>query len=274
MSNHGRVWLGASRPFPFLSESRMLGPTMNGRVRIFVTALAASATFSGFVAAEQFNFSNGQNGITGITSAVIPGIDFQMQLSAAPDGALLDEIDAQGMGINSVPVSGQDDDASKFNLIEGSGPFVGQGERLQFSFDRAGLITGLNFDGVKDETFEYFLLESSGLTPTFFFDSQADPAQINVDGDVVFLLEDDFFDDEIVGLAIPFTANQELAITYGQLLAGNGSRFEGITVEVPEPSTIVLLLVPCIGLWRRRASTDDRSRCAILARQTYGSDPT
>jgi hypothetical protein len=203
--------------------------------------LAATAIWPVAGVAEEFRFANGQNGITGETSATLMGTAFTLQITAGPEGAVLNEQDSQGLGVDSrlVPAA-IDDYITKFNLVAGSGPFQGEGERITLVFDRPGQITGLDFDGVKDETLEYFVLEADGLNSTYFFDSMADPGSINLPGDVAFLLEGNGLDDEIFGLSIPFEAGQELTIRYGELLAGNGSRFEGITVQVPEPTSLLL----------------------------------
>ena len=199
---------------------------------LFVLICAKSAL------AETFSFGNDVNGITDQPMATLHGAEFTISLAAGPSGSTLYDVDPQGLGIDSRPVAFSDPDRSKFNLVDGSAPVAG--EAIEFSFDRAGVLTGLIFDGVKDETLEYFRLLIPGMTPIYFFDSQADPSAINVPGDVVFLLENGAMDDEVVDLRIPFQAGTAFDLSYGQLLMGNGSRLEGITVVVPEPSGLLL----------------------------------
>ncbi len=219
---------------------------MNISKSFLVAILSLYLTHS--AAAESFVFNSGNNGIQGQVSATLTSGGFAMTVDAGPVGATLDDIDAQGMGINSRGINGAvDEDATKFNIIEGNNPVSGQGEFAQFSFNRAGILTAIDFDGVKDETFEYFRLDTGTGVPIFFFDSQADPAGINVPGDVIFLQETATLDDEISGLSLPFAAGQTWTLSYGQLGAGNGSRWEGLTVTVPEPETWSLIVL-AIGI--------------------------
>ncbi len=198
---------------------------------------------AGNLPAASFVFNSGANGMNGLAAATLTDDGFTMSLSAGPAGAVLDDVDGQGLGINSRTIpDAVDDDATKFNIIEGTSAVSGQGESAEFSFDRAGILTALDFDGVKDELFEYFRLDTGVGEPYFFFDSMADPNGINVPGTVIFLQESATLDDEISGLSIPFAAGQVFTLTYGQLGAGNGSRWEGLSVAVPEPSGRLLLL--------------------------------
>ncbi len=204
------------------------------------------------LSAATFVFNSSTNSMNGLAVTSLTDDGFTMTLAAGPAGAVLDDVDAQGLGINSRGIPGAvDDDATKFNVIEGTSPVSGQGESAEFSFDRAGILTALDFDGVKDELFEYFRLDTGSGEPIYFFDSMADPAGINVDGMVIFLQESATLDDEISGLSIPFSAGQVLTLSYGQLGAGNGSRWEGLTVAVPEPNGLALLLFLVLPLKRR-----------------------
>ncbi|MEM8680723.1 MAG: hypothetical protein AAGF97_15350 [Planctomycetota bacterium] len=219
-------------------------------MRARVIGLIIFGLLAGPVTAETFTFNSGSQGLQDLNAATVVGAEFDLQLTAGPAGALLYDLDLQGMGINTRELGvGVDSDRDKFNLMGGTGPLAGQGESLTFSFNRSGIITGLNFDGVKDETFEYFRLDVPHQTSLFFFDSQADPAAIDVPGDVIFLLEDATFDDEIGGLAIPFTAGTTFELVYGELGVGNGARLEAITVQVPEPAWGPWLLVAALSLW-------------------------
>jgi hypothetical protein len=136
------------------------------------------------------------------------------------------------------------------------------GEAIRFSFDKPGILTGLDFDGVKDENYEYMLLQTVTIPDTYFFDafdgSSADPGLISVPGVVWFLNEFTPPDDGVLDLAIPFAAGQEFTITYGELsvgLPGNGARLQRIVVAaVPEPTAYAILLAAVLrlALFRRR----------------------
>ena len=60
-----------------------------------------------------------------------------------------------GLGIGhtqgNVSIGGEHED---FEIV------AGVGEAIQFSFDKLGILTGLDFDGVKDENYEFFLLQT------------------------------------------------------------------------------------------------------------------
>ncbi len=124
---------------------------------------------------------------------------------------------------------------------------------MTFSFDTPGVLTELDFDGVKDEPYEYFLLQTAGDPDRYFFDSfensTADSGLIDVSGEVIFLQEGGPVDDKSLSLGIPYAAGQKFMLTYGQLdhlvpqndPIGNGARLQGITViRVPEPATCIL----------------------------------
>ncbi len=213
--------------------------------------------------AERFDFGSDVNGITGLTTATLNGSEFAMQLTAGPTDSLFFDVDAQGLGIDSLGLPGVvDSDRSKFNTLLASSSNEGTStESLHFTFDRPGRITGFDFDGVKDELFEYFRFDSPGAVPTYFFDSMADPAGINVNGNVIFLLEGGALDDEIYGLSFPFAAGDELTLTYGQLGDGNGSRLEGIVVEVPEPTWSLGWLIATPLTLRKRNRAASQHKC-------------
>lgn len=213
--------------------------------------------------AEEFVFGFAGNGLTSaaqLSSADLTVGGFTMQLLATgPDEAWLYESNgAPGLGIGDtkgpVSIGGDHED---FHVVDG----VGEG--IVFSFDRPGVLTGLDFDGVKDENYEYFQLQTAGSPDLYFFDSfegsTADPELINVPGVVAFLNEFTPPDDGILDLAIPFAAGQTISITYGELgvgLPGNGGRLQRIVVAaVPEPATFssVLIAIAALGYLRSRS---------------------
>lgn len=226
---------------------------------------------------ETFVFGSGsQNNINGTASASLTKGTFTMQLLPALPGSLLSEVSSAGMGIDSTPVAGTGDgQPSLFNVLGGSGPLAETGEALQFSFLQSGVLTGINFDGVKDESLEYFVLESPGGGRMNFFDSAANTtipgavasaaANGAITGDVIYLLEvNSAIDDEAQNLHIPFAAGEQFTLTFRSLgpefhplLAANGARLQGVTVQsVPEPSGIAiavgLALVSGFGLTAKR----------------------
>jgi hypothetical protein len=138
-------------------------------------------------------------------------------------------------------------------------------------------LTGINFDGVKDEALEYFILDTPHSGRINFFDSQininvpgavAAAVQANVvTGAVVLLLENLSFDDEAQGLHIPFAAGEQFTLTYAELGpvfhptdTPNGARLQGITVvAVPEPATHAISLGVSILLgWFRGCGSAGR----------------
>lgn len=224
--------------------------------------IAAASVASG----ATFQFGGDANGLTDQSSATLTDEGVSLTLEATPTGAQFNER-GSGMGINarSVPgvVGGEID---KFDLISGSSPFTGQGEGVRFSFDQPGILKELDFDGVKDEDFEYFLLQTSTSPDLYFFDSfngsTADPSTIDVPGVVMFLQEapggggSGELDDRSEELFIRFAAGQEFLLVYGQLGAGNGAQLQEITVQtIPEPATLLgaALAGGVLGLRCRRA---------------------
>jgi hypothetical protein len=218
---------------------------------------------SDLVGAEVFALRSNLHGstITGHASAAIAHGAYTMSLAAQPGGALLNEIHGQGLGVNSAGIPGAVDsgDAAsidKFNVL--TGPLVPPGttESVSFSFNRAGVIRDLLFDGLKDETLEYMKLRLPSGDELTFFDLEAggrlaaqgfslaglpvpNPTLLNG-------LEDDY-----LGINLPFQAGDTFVLSYGEApfpvgyapLTGdqppNGARWHGIVV-VPEPAAASL----------------------------------
>lgn len=229
------------------------------RLTVFALALCV---FQGELLASESTFRFGSNlsGTDGLSNASVISGNFEMTLAAGPAGTLLSETDADGLGINSrgiadVPDSGS---ASKFNLIDGTGPLAGQGEYVTFEFDRDGVIRDVLFDGVKDETLEFFTLEAANGDVWTFFDFEIG---LRIDVNLitepnVTLLTDG--NDDLLDVNIPFSAGDQFVMTYGEFVApgidsGNGARWEGL-VLVPEPAVGWLLgmCLLCAAKIRRR----------------------
>ena len=236
----------------------MIAALFRGRPALpIVYAAALAVSFLATAKGETFALGGGANNLLGATSKTLNSGGFNMNLGAGPAGSgLWETAGVGGAGVDSTAVLGPGGQAARFERINGTGEFV------EFSFDVPGLLTGLDFDGVKDESFEYFILESNGGLRINFFDSAANttiPGAIDnavllgaVTGQVVYLLEGGGFDDETNNLVIPFAAGQVFRITYAEvggglgaefepLLAPNGARLQGITVAaVPEPASLTL----------------------------------
>jgi len=223
--------------------------------------------------AAKFTFGSNQNALTGLPSKTLSDDGFNMLLSVGfPAGAVFCETDSRGVSIRSqdLPDVIDEEGADKINLLSGTGVPPGSAESVEFSFDKPGVLTELDFDGVKDEAYEYFLFQTATSPDLYFFDSfigtmGGDPGLIDVPGQVVFLQEEvgnAAVDDKSFPLHIPFAAGQLFTITYGQLngiqdgqLTGNGARFQGLTVHgVPEPATGLLAILGGVlmALARRR----------------------
>ncbi len=245
--------------------------------RLIVLTIAFAAATPAVSRSATFSFGGSQNNLNGLESKSLSAGGFAMQLSTTIPGTRLNEPQNAGLGIDSTPVVGANDLATPlFNLLGGSGPLAGAGEGVRFSFDQPGLLTGLNFDGVKDESLEYFVLETPGGERYNFFDSAANvsiPGAVDsaiaahvVTGHVIYLLEiNSAIDDEAQGLQIPFGSGQQFTLTYnelgsqfGPLEAANGARLQAITVApAPEPATCALVAAGGLAVWtglRKRRS--------------------
>ena len=223
-------------------------------------------------AAHSFRFQSNLHGttVTGQSSAVVTEGAFGMSLTAGPVGAVLNEVHPQGMGIDSRGVAGALDVTSttgidKINVLKG--PAGGASETLTFAFNRSGVIRDLLFDGVKDETLEYFqLLLPNGELLTFI-DAEAEfrltqqgfsLADLNVPN-ITPLVDGN---DDRLGINLPFAAGDAFVLSYGnhpfptgyvplQNELGNGARWEGLVI-VPEPSGLALMLCGAGALGRAR----------------------
>ncbi len=228
------------------------------------------------VHAETFSFGFSANNLLGASSKSLVAGDFGLNLVAGPPGAGLWETNSIfGMGVDATNLLGPGGQAARFDRINGTSEYI------EFSFDRPGILTGLNFDGVKDESLEYFLLETPGVRVNLFdsFANTTIPGAVDnaivqgaLTGEIVYLLENGIQDDETIDLAIPFAAGQMFRLTYMEVGGGlgsafepteipNGARLQGITVAaVPEPAAGValaiggaLLIGPLIRRYRQSA---------------------
>jgi hypothetical protein len=257
-------WAGIAR-IVILKEAFMNHRPIRARalaLTLRATGLAVALLLSGLLGSarsETFAFGSNANDLVGAAIKSLVSGDFAMDLAAGPVGSGLWETgSALGMGVDSTAVLGAGGQSARFDRIGGISEFI------EFTFATPGILTGLNFDGVKDEAFEYFLLESAGGVRVNLFDSAANitiPGAIDnavllgaVTGEVVYMLEGGGFDDETNSLSIPFVAGQVFKLTYLELGGGlgaqyeptivpNGARLQSISVAaVPEPSTIALTL--------------------------------
>lgn len=234
-----------------------------------VLVVAVITLFSGAVHAESFYFASPADPLNGLGSGDKTDGARTMSVVATPAGALFD-IRTSGLGLNSRAVAGATDvEIDKFNVLGGTA--AGVGESITFSFDAPGYITTLDFDGVKDESFEFFRLETPGGEVWSIFDSQiglrlVDLSLIN-EPNVTLLTEAGAADDDLFGIAIPFAAGETFTLTYDEYTPDpsnyqpgftpetpNGARFQGLVVSfVPEPSTACLAaLVAAISRRPRR----------------------
>jgi hypothetical protein len=223
------------------------------------------------VQAATFVFGNNNpSGLNGLASGTVANSEIAVSFAAGPGTAII-ATDAQRLGVDSRSNPGVVDPyPTRLNLLEGTA--ADQGEFLRFSFDRPGILDKLYFDGMKDETLEYFILRLPNGTELALFDFEAE-YRLNFQNFVVadigvpnFTLAGDASDD-FSNLGIRFAAGEEFTLTYGQidyinLLPGyvpmnsqgvptgdlpNGARFEGLSVVVlPEPTTASLLLATTI----------------------------
>jgi hypothetical protein len=244
------------------------------RLRAIVVGLFLAFCLGGSTHAASFVLGNNANGLTGhIGPAVLTRDGVTLTITHTLSGAKFDEsgkglgVDARGTpsaALENTSLGGTD----KLNLQQALGPLtaftapaVFYGESLRFGFDRAGTITALMFDGVKDESFEFFQLESSrqGVLHSFF-DAEiglriTDPTLLTVPNKL--LLTDAIVssNDDRAGLAIPVAPGEVFTLTYGEfivtpnmlkpgngLLEGNGARWEGVVfTAAPEPSSLAML---------------------------------
>jgi hypothetical protein len=237
---------------------------------VVATALCVAEYAPG--ATAYFPFGANQAGIDGLAAGSTTREGVTMAVSAAPTGAVFFERGSQGMGIDSRGVSGAtSDEIDKFSVVGGGSTPGGSGESMTFAFDLPGVLTRLNFDGVKDESLEHFVLTNeSGLRLTFF-DSAANttiPGAVDaaiaagaVTGPVVYLLEvNAAIDDEANNLTIPFAAGERFTLTYRELApnfgtteAGNGARLQGIGATIiPEPGAAMLVAITSLLVSRQR----------------------
>ena len=235
--------------------------------------------------AASWTFGSNANGLTNLSSKTFLPVDaFKMNLSVNnPAGARFFESDAAGLTVNSTGLAGITDleGADKINLLDVAGVPATAAESVVFSFDTPGVLTGIDFDGVKDEALEFFILTSSGGLRINFFDSFAntsipgavDDAAGQITGDIIYLLETGSFDDEAQSLHIPFAAGQQFVVTYAELAPvahpdyemGNGARLQGITVEaVPEPTTGVISIGVALLISMRRRRRGHERQMQIL----------
>jgi hypothetical protein len=228
------------------------------------------------VTGETLIFEDNLHGLTNQTSATVAVGSFAGTFTAGPAGARLNENDDAGLGIDNRLVAGATADtganrgATKFNIIGGSGPLADSAEFITFSFDRSGVLQDLLFDGLKDESLEFFeLLLPSGAKRTIF-DSQTlakltdqgfDLADLQVMNPI--LCQDE--EDDLYDLNYRFAAGEIFKLTYGEvdfnsLLPGyvpvvdqvpNGARLQGLAV-IPEPTATMLVAAVMVLASTRR----------------------
>lgn len=242
------------------------------RCALLASLLGLAATVSGADAqSATFTFGHQANHLNNAPAVQLTSAGVTMDLAAGPVGSGLNESNSDlGLGVDSTAVLQAGGLPTKFERLDGVSEFV------EFSFDRAGVLEGLNFDGIKDESLEYFLLETAGGLRVNFFDSAANttiPGAIDnavalgaITGQVVYLLEDANYNDEAIGLGIPFAAGEVFRLTIYDVGGGLGAAFEpidvpdggrlqSIAVAIPEPAGVVLAACAAVGvafLARRR----------------------
>ncbi len=225
-------------------------------------ATLAALLLPTFAHGATFEFGSNNDPNDGFPQATlsVEGVTIQLDAASA-DG--VPRIDGSGVGVDSSGLAGAVDDApKKFNLLAGAA--AGMTESMTFRFDHPGVLTGLDLDGVKDESFEYFQLDTPGGETLTIFDSQIGLRLLDLSllalPNLTLLTEAGPADDDLFGLAIPFAAGDTFTLTYGEHhpspsnyvpgfspLTGNGARFFGVTImPVPEPTTVVGACV-CLG---------------------------
>jgi hypothetical protein len=244
---------------------------------LFCLALVASVGMAcQRVTAETLIFEDNLHALTGQTSAAVTVGGFVGSFTAGPPGATFNENDRAGLGIDNRPVAGSTADtganrwATKFNIIGGSGPLAGTAEFISFSFDKSGVLQHLFFDGLKDESLEFFeLLLPNGKKRTIF-DSQTQAKLTDQGFDLAdlqgpnpILCQDE--EDDLYDLNYLFAAGEVFTLTYGEVdfnsilpgyvpvvdQAANGARFQGLAV-IPEPTTTMLVAAAMVLASTRR----------------------
>jgi hypothetical protein len=214
--------------------------------------------------AASFLFGLEAQGVSGLSSKTLThdGISMSFAVGANLPGAVFNESDWRGVTIDSSAVAGATDieGGSKINLL--AGPVVT--ESLTFSFDKAGVIDDVFFDGITDDALEFFRLESTGGYLATFFDFEI-PAIVDVglitEPNIEFIYTDAVLNDDRLAINIPFQAGEVFTLLYGQVDSllphgaqrGNGARFGGVNVHaVPEPAAAVLLTLGALAALRTR----------------------
>ncbi|MEN1681457.1 MAG: hypothetical protein AAGJ46_17895 [Planctomycetota bacterium] len=233
-----------------------------------VTALAVVFLVLSDAPAAQFMFGQNANDLTGESAGDVTRSGVTMSLTTTVAGAVFNENGSRGLGSNSRATLGAADaEIDRFNVLGGT--LAGEREGVEFSFDVDGFVTELFFDGLSDEAFEFFRLETPTGEVLSLFDSEVGLRLTSVDTvdepNVTLLVEAGAPDDDLFDLRIPFRAGQIFRLIYGEYqpepadLApgfttrlGNGGRFEGVTVRVaPEPASLAVFAV-CLGALPRR----------------------
>lgn len=227
----------------------------------FISSFGLTAILFTHATATTFIFSNSNpSGLNGLHSGMVVDAEVEVTFTAGPGSAVI-ATDAGRLGVDSRSLpSVLDPFPNRLNLMEGAR--AGEGESISFAFSRPGTLDKLYFDGMKDETLEFFTLQLPNGTELSIFDFEAefrlnfqgfDRASLGVPN---FNMADDATDD-ISGLGLKFKAGEIFTLTYGQIdyaskLPGyipmnsagaptgdlpNGARFEGLSVIlVPEPA--------------------------------------
>ena len=182
-----------------------------------------------------------------------------MSLAAGPAGARLNDTANAGLGIDSSAIAGVvGDPAITMNRLSN-----GQFESVTFSFNRAGRIRDLLFDGVKDETLEYFRLDLPGGGVKTLFDFETQLRLVEQGFSLASLAVPNITlmnnaDDDVHNLGVTFQAGDVFTLTYGEHAfpegyvpsangTGNGARWEGVVV-VPEPASFCLTIFAAVAL--------------------------
>lgn len=224
------------------------------RWQVTLLALVASLTIGQPIAAQaaSFRFETSADPTNGLALATKTVEGRTMSIAASPVGAVLD-VRFGGLAVNSRGIAGATDGGiDRFNVLGGG--LAGVSEAIRFSFDAPGVITMLDFDGVKDESFEFFQLHTPRSGVWSIFDSQiglrlVDLSLIN-EPNLTLLTEAGSADDDLFGIAIPFAAGEVFTLAYREYTPDpsnyqpgfvperpNGARFQGLEVTfVPEPA--------------------------------------